>query len=158
MKILIDTQCWLWWFLDPDRLNARSRELIAERRHPVVFSAASSWEIATKTALGKLELPEPPSRYVPSRLSTEGMSTLPIEHAHALGVADLPPLHDDPFDRLLVSQARQEHAVLLTADPQILRYQVETIWAGVDAPPRRPPAPRRAAAGRQAPTPRRSLR
>lgn len=137
MKILIDTQCWLWWFLDPDRLNARSHELIAERRHPIFLSAASSWEIAIKIALGKLKLPEPPSRYVPSRLSKEGMSALAVEHAHALGVADLPRLHDDPFDRLLVSQARQERAVLMTADPQILRYDVETLWAGREPPPRR---------------------
>ncbi len=144
MKILIDTQCWLWWFLDPDRLNARSRELIAERRHPLVFSAASSWEIAIKSALGKLELPEPPSRYVPSRLADEGMSALPIEHAHALGVADLPPLHDDPFDRLLVSQARQEHAVLLTADPQIL----STKWRPSGPAWTRRPAGRLPLAGR----------
>jgi PIN domain nuclease of toxin-antitoxin system len=137
VKILIDTQCWLWWFLAPDRLNARAHEIIAERRHPLHLSAASSWEIAIKAGLGKLELPEPPSRYVPARLAAEGMHALPIEHVHALGVAALPPLHDDPFDRLLVSQARHERAILMTADAQILVYDVETIWAGRDAPPRR---------------------
>ena len=137
MKILIDTQCWLWWFFAPDRLNARAQEIIAERRDAIYLSAASSWEIAIKAGLGKLELPEPPSRYVPSRLADEGMAALPVEHAHALGVADLPPFHDDPFDRLLVSQARHERAALMTADPQILRYDIETVWAGRDAPPPR---------------------
>jgi PIN domain nuclease of toxin-antitoxin system len=136
VKILIDTQCWLWWFLAPDRLNARAHEIIAEQRHPVWLSAASSWEIAIKVGLGKLQLPEPPSRYVASRLSASGMSALPIEHAHALGVADLPQLHDDPFDRLLVSQARHERATLMTADPQVMAYDVATVWAGRDAPPR----------------------
>jgi PIN domain nuclease of toxin-antitoxin system len=134
VKILIDTQCWLWWFLAPERLNARAHEIIAERRHPLYLSAASSWEIAIKVGLGKLDLPEAPSRYVPSRLADEGMSALPIEHVHALGVADLPPVHDDPFDRLLVSQARHERAALMTADPQLLAYDVETVWAGKDPP------------------------
>jgi PIN domain nuclease of toxin-antitoxin system len=136
VKVLIDTQCWLWWFLAPDRLNARAHEIIAERRHALYLSAASSWEIAIKVGLGKLELPEPPSRYVPARLADEGIDGLPIEHAHALGVADLPRLHDDPFDRLLVSQARYERATLLTADAQILGYYVEAIWAGREPPPR----------------------
>jgi PIN domain nuclease of toxin-antitoxin system len=136
VKIVIDTQCWLWWFLAPERLNPRAHEIIAERRQPIYFSAASSWEIAIKVGLGKLRLPEPPSRYVPSRLSDEGMSALPVEHVHALGVADLPPHHDDPFDRLLVSQARHERAALMTADPQVLAYEVETVWAGRNTPPR----------------------
>jgi PIN domain nuclease of toxin-antitoxin system len=146
VKILIDTQCWLWWFLAPDRLNARAHEIIAERRYPIYLSAASSWEIAIKVGLGKLELPEPPSRYVPARLADEGMDALPVEHAHALGVADLPPLHHDPFDRLLVSQARHERAALMTADPQVLGYGIETIWAGREAPPR--VRPKRSRAGR----------
>lgn len=148
MKILLDTQCWLWWFLAPDRLNPHAQDLIAQHRHPLYFSAASSWEIAIKATLGKLTLPEPAARYVPSRLAQDGMLPLPVEHAHALGVADLPPLHDDPFDRLLVSQARLERAALMTADAQILAYDVETIWAATSPPPvprrrSRPPRPPR---------------
>jgi PIN domain nuclease of toxin-antitoxin system len=137
VKLLIDTQCWLWWFLSSDRLGAGARDLIAAARDPLYLSAASSWEIAIKTALGKLHLPEPPSRYVPSRLAEQGMRSLPIEHVHALRTADLPALHGDPFDRLLVAQAQVERMTLLTADPNIVAYDVETVWAAEGPPPRR---------------------
>ncbi len=137
MKLLIDTQCWLWWFLSADRLSRGARDRIASARDPLYLSAASSWEIAIKSALGKLVLPEPPARYVPSRLAEQDMRSLPIEHVHALRTFDLPPHHADPFDRLLVAQAQVESMTLLTADPQILVYDVETIWASEEPPPRR---------------------
>jgi PIN domain nuclease of toxin-antitoxin system len=136
VRILLDTQCWLWWFLLPDRLSGGAREAIAASRDPVYLSAASSWEIAIKVGLGKLKLPQPPARYVPSRLAEQGMNALPVEHAHALRVADLPPLHPDPFDRLLVAQAQIERMTLMTADAQILAYDVETLWAGEGDPTR----------------------
>jgi PIN domain nuclease of toxin-antitoxin system len=137
VRILIDTQCWLWWFLSPERLGRGARDLIAAARDPLYLSAVSSWEIAIKVGLRKLELPEPPARYVPARLAAQGMNALPIEHAHALRVAELPAHHADPFDRLLVAQAQLERMVLMTADPQIPAYAVETLWA------REGPAPRR---------------
>jgi PIN domain nuclease of toxin-antitoxin system len=137
VRILIDTQCWLWWCSDSDSLSAGARDVIAAARDPLYLSAASSWEIAIKTGLGKLKLPEPPSRYVPTRLAESGMSALPIEHVHALRVAELPSHHGDPFDRLLVAQAQIERMTLLTADPAILAYDVETLWAGEGDPPRR---------------------
>ena len=138
MKILLDTQCWLWCFLAPDRLNPHTRDLLVEQRHPVYLSAASSWEIAIKVVLGRLRLPEPPARYVPSRLADAGMSALPIEHAHALAVAGLPPRHADPFDRLLVAQAAMEKMALVTADPEVMAYdEAETIWGSNDEPPPR---------------------
>ncbi len=137
MRILIDTQCWLWWFLSPDRLSKGAREAIAAARDPLYLSAASSWEIAIKVGLRKLKLPEPPARYVPARLAEQGMNGLPVEHAHALRVAELPSHHADPFDRLLVAQAQVERMTLMTADPELLAYQVETLWAGEREPPRR---------------------
>lgn len=136
MRILLDTQCWLWWFLAPDRLSGGAHEAIAGARDPLYLSAASSWEMAIKVGLGKLKLPQPLARYVPSRLAEQGMSALPVEHAHALRVADLPPLHPDPFDRLLVAQAQIERMTLMTADSKILAYDVETLWAGEGNPPR----------------------
>src|SRR6185503_1297311 len=95
-----------------------------------------SWEIAIKVAIGKLTLPDKPARYVPSALAVQGMNALPVEHSHALRVADLPPLHADPFDRMLVAQAQLERMTLLTADPAILAYDVRTLWAGEGEPPR----------------------
>jgi len=85
--------------------------------------------------LGKLKLPETPARYVPSRLAGQGMDSLPIEHAHALRVADLPPHHSDPFDRLLVAQAQVERMTLMTADPQMVAYDLPILWAGEGNPP-----------------------
>jgi len=108
------------------------------------LSAASSWEIAIKTQLGRLKLPEPIERYVPSRLAEQGITAVPVEHAHALAVAALPAEHADPFDRLLVAQARVERMSVLTADPAFTLYGVDVIWAARGQPPLRSPGrPRR---------------
>jgi PIN domain nuclease of toxin-antitoxin system len=136
-RTLLDTECWLWWHLAPERLGARAIALFEERRSPLLLSAASSWEIAIKSALGKLELPSSPDRFVPEQLAADGIDALAIEHAHALRVAGLPPHHSDPFDRLLIAQAQLEHCALLTADAQFLAYDVDVVWAGrAAAPPR----------------------
>jgi len=135
-RTLLDTECWLWGHLSPDRLRARALALFEARRSPLLLSAASSWEIAIKTALGKLELPSAPDRFVPEQLAQDGIDPLAVEHAHALRVARLPPHHSDPFDRLLVAQAQLERCAFLTADPQILAYDVEVVWGGHKDPPR----------------------
>lgn len=129
-RTLVDTECWLWWHLAPDRLGARALELFEERRARLLLSAASSWEIAIKVALGKLELPAAPERFVLEQLGEDDIEGLPITHAHALRVASLPAHHSDPFDRLLVAQADLEHCALLTADPQLVTYDVDIIWGG----------------------------
>lgn len=130
MRLLLDTQCWLWMRAEPERLSQQARGLLVDGSTELLLSAASSWEIAIKYALGKLPLPEPPARYVPDRLREDGIEPLPVTHVHALRVADLPLHHRDPFDRLLVAQARSEGLPLLTADPLIRRYDVEIIWTG----------------------------
>jgi PIN domain nuclease of toxin-antitoxin system len=135
MNVLIDTQCWLWWFGEETRLNDRARDSIASLENALYFSAASSWEIAIKCAIGKLKLPESPERYVPARLESQGMVGMPVEHVHALRVASLPDHHRDPFDRLLVAQAQIEKMTLLTTDPLIAAYDVKTIWAGQGSRP-----------------------
>jgi PIN domain nuclease of toxin-antitoxin system len=136
MRLLLDTHCWLWWLAEPERLNAEALAAVTDRRNALFLSAASAWEIAIKVGLGKLTLPGPPSSYVPSRLAEDGISSLPIEQRHALQVAELPHLHRDPFDRLLVAQALVEDLVLLTADPEVARYPVELLWAGLGMPAR----------------------
>ncbi len=101
----------------------------------LLFSAASSWEIAIKYALKKLRLPEPPGRYIPSRLEGGAVTPMPVEHAHALRVSELPHHHRDPFDRLLIAQAQLEGATLATAGPQFLLYEVDVLWAAAGEPP-----------------------
>lgn len=128
MRILVDTQCFLWSFLDPSRLSDTARKILSDGGDELFFSAASSWEIAIKAGIGKLRLPESPEAYVPPRIVRAGMTALDITHAHALHVHALPPIHKDPFDRLLVAQAVSEGLTVLTADPQIGRYSVPTLW------------------------------
>lgn len=127
MKILLDTHVWLWMLVAPDRIGEWAREAIAARENALLLSAASSWEIAIKYRLGKLPLPEPPAKFIPPRLARDGVVPLPIEHAHAAGVADLPDLHRDPFDRLLVAQAQIEQLTIFTADHNLARYDVACV-------------------------------
>src|SRR5687767_11802843 len=108
MKVLLDTQCWLWMAASPERLSASARSLVERYDLELYLSAASAWEIAIKHALGKLRLPEDPVRYVPKRIASMHILPLPIDHDHALRVATLPPHHRDPFDRLLIAQAQIE--------------------------------------------------
>lgn len=130
MRILLDTHVWLWLQATPERLPEPSLELVHDPENEILLSAASSWEIAIKYALGRLPLPEPPAEYVPSRVAASGTSPLPIEHRHALHVASLPRHHRDPFDRLLVAQASLEGLPLLTADPAFRPYNIELILVG----------------------------
>jgi PIN domain nuclease of toxin-antitoxin system len=129
MKILLDTQCWLWMAAAPERLSARARGLVDSTENDLFLSAASAWEIAIKHALGKLQLPEPPARYVPTRLEVLRTLALPIEHSHALQVGALPAHHRDPFDRVLIAQAQVEDLPILTADSVFSRYDVVVIAA-----------------------------
>jgi PIN domain nuclease of toxin-antitoxin system len=127
MRILLDTQVWLWMIARPERLSVRARQLVVGAEHQLLLSAASAWEIAIKYALGKLTLPAAPAVAVPEWMMRSGVTALPVLHSHALGVASLPPHHRDPFDRLLVAQAMLERLPILTADPQIGRYEVEVL-------------------------------
>jgi PIN domain nuclease of toxin-antitoxin system len=126
VRILLDTQVFLWLQTEPARLGEQLR-VLEDRRNELIVSAISSWEIAIKHRLGRLVLPEPPERYVPERLRIMGAKGLAIEHTHALAVAALAPLHRDPFDRLLVAQAGLLDLPVMTADPMIVQYPVATI-------------------------------
>ncbi len=89
---------------------------------------ASSWEVAIKIGLGKLTLDRPAAEVIPTELLRNGFSLLPIDHAHVLAVSDLPRHHGDPFDRLLVAQARTEGLSLVTADGRLSAYGVPIVW------------------------------
>lgn len=124
MRLLLDTHIWLWMVTEPERLEPPVRAALANRNNALFLSVASGWEIAIKYALGKLPLPSAPDDFVPQRLLRDGVAPLPVELAHALAVARLPPHHNDPFDRLLVAQATAESMVLVTVDPKIGLYDV----------------------------------
>ena len=129
MKLLPDTHAFLWFVAGDGRLSDRARRAMERADAELLLSAACVWEMAIKVSIGKLDLPEPVETYVPTRMARQGITPLPVTHAHALKVSTLPPHHRDPFDRLLVAQAMLERLSLLTADPVFARYGINLISA-----------------------------
>ena len=128
MKYLLDTHAFLWWNMDDAQLSSVAKELIADGNNEIFLSAASAWEIAIKSARGRLSLPDEPTTYVSSRLRLHGFQALPIHIQHATAVYDLPQYHADPFDRLLIAQSQIESMPLLSVDVDIQKYDVEVVW------------------------------
>jgi PIN domain nuclease of toxin-antitoxin system len=128
MNLLLDTHVLIWWLQDSDRLGRRARHAILRPGAAVFISSASIWEISIKSALGRLKLKESLGKCIPE-LVASGFHHLPINFEHALAVRDLPPHHNDPFDRMLIAQAQCEDLTLMTADPAITPYDVRTIDA-----------------------------
>jgi PIN domain nuclease of toxin-antitoxin system len=130
VKLLVDTQCWLWWFAQPERLSAEAIAHLADETNEVWFSVASVWEMGIKVAIGKLPLPEPIDSYIASRMVQLGARSLEITAIHALQAAGLPLLHRDPFDRMLIAQAQLEEMTLVSADAMFSQYSdVSILWA-----------------------------
>ena len=122
MKLLLDTQLLLWAAGHPERLSPRARRQISDPENELLFSAASLWEITIKTSLGRDDFRVEP-HVLRRALLDNGYVELPITGEHAINVGVLPPLHKDPFDRLLLSQALVEGITLLTTDAQLARYR-----------------------------------
>jgi PIN domain nuclease of toxin-antitoxin system len=124
MRYLLDTQVLLWLFVRSQAVDPHVRAVLADPANLVYASAVSTWEIAVKAALGKVELPGNLGHYVPDRIARAGLTVLPIVPAHTLGVLALPAHHRDPFDRLLVAQAQAEAMILVTNDRIFEEYDV----------------------------------
>ena len=129
MRLLLDTQCWLWWFAQPEELSESVIEQIADEANEIWFSVASVWEMGIKVSIGKLLLPEKIDDYVSTRMTQLGARSLEITASHALQVAALPLHHRDPFDRMLVAQAQAEAMTLVSADSTFSQYEVSLLWA-----------------------------
>lgn len=121
MKLLLDTQILLWAAGQPERLSTAARKQLNNPRNELLFSAASLWEIAIKSTLGRKDFRVEP-RLLRRGLLDNGYTELPVTSQHAVGIDALPPLHKDPFDRLLLAQALTEGITLLTGDAQLARY------------------------------------
>ena len=119
MRCLLDTQVMLWWLLDDPRLGAKSRELLASK--PCLVSVASIWEVAIKHRIGKLEVSPIVFR---DQSIKSGADLLPVLDSHVIETAQLPLLHQDPFDRLLIAQARVEGLMAVSSDRQWVGYDV----------------------------------
>lgn len=121
MKFLVDTQLLLWAAGQLDKIPASARTLLEDPSNDLLFSAASIWEVVIKRALGRSSFLVDP-HLLRRGLLNNGYTELAITGAHALAVASLPPLHKDPFDRILVAQATAQGALLLTTDRQVAQY------------------------------------
>lgn len=121
MKLLLDTHLLLWAAGEPDRLSKAARALIEASDNDLVFSAASLWEVAIKSSLGRSDFVVD-ARLLRRGLRDNGYAELPVTAEHAVAVTSLPPLHKDPFDRMLIAQATVEGIVLLTADEVVAQY------------------------------------
>ena len=121
MKLLLDTHLLLWAAAEPDRLPEAARRLIEDLENELHFSVASVWEVAIKTGLGRADFNVDPA-VLRRGLRDNGYIELTIASEHAVVTATLPPLHRDPFDRMLVAQAQVEGITLLTSDPVVARY------------------------------------
>jgi len=124
--LLLDTHVWLWLLGDVDQLPVDVVAVLSDA-DDLVLSAASVWEVTIKNGLGKLPLPVPLAELVATSYTSAGMRPLPIAAKHAVAVGDLPGLHRDPFDRLLVAQSRVEGLTLVTTDPHIQAYDVSVL-------------------------------
>lgn len=121
MKLLLDTHLLLWAVGQPQRLSGALRALIDAPENEIFFSAASLWEIVIKRGLGREDF-QVDARILRRALLDNGYAELPIDSAHAVAVEALPPIHKDPFDRILVAQAQVEGLALLTLDPVVAQY------------------------------------
>jgi PIN domain nuclease of toxin-antitoxin system len=127
MRLLLDTQMFLWCLGQEAKLPDAARRAIESSSNQVFVSAVSVWEIAIKTALGRLEMAQADVLKLPRLIETAGFDELPIEGHHAAAVAALPMHHRDPFDRLLVAQARLEKLSIVTTDAAIRAYDVPVL-------------------------------
>jgi PIN domain nuclease of toxin-antitoxin system len=128
MKLLLDTHVFLWWDEASPRLSRRAHKLIADPENTLYLSVVSAWEMILKVGTGKLIFPSAAAVYIPARLAHYRFEVLPLGLGHVLAAETLPTHHRDPFDRMLVAQAEVERLPILTHDPQIRKYNVETVW------------------------------
>lgn len=129
MNLLLDTHALLWWKEGSRKLGPRARRAIERDAAAVRVSAVSAWEIAIKSRIGRLRLASPLHEWMPEGLERHGFQMLNVTVDHAVAVASLPDHHDDPFDRLLIAQARQEGLTIVTADAAFDDYGVSVLDA-----------------------------
>ena len=129
MRVLLDTHVWLWMWGEPEKLRNEAREIVEDPANELHVSAVSAWEISVKASAGRLTLSAPAADWLADPRHLADVTQLPITFAHAGVAGMLPPLHRDPFDRMLAAQAQVEGLAIITADRQLASYGVETIPA-----------------------------
>jgi PIN domain nuclease of toxin-antitoxin system len=128
MRALLDTQGLIWFANGDRRLPTRARDIIASKETELVLSVVTAWEIVIKAGLGKLFLSRPAPEYISYYIQELALIPLQITLQHVLVVHKLPSHHGDPFDRLLIAQAKYEDIPIITGDRALANYDVQTIW------------------------------
>lgn len=124
---LIDTHCWLNWHINPDRLSPKQFQIMQDSDNDIYFSTVSAWEINIKYRMKQIKLPSLPFRYIPDRIKKDQLNVLSFSLEHSLRTENLPPHHNDPFDRLLITQAQLGNMTILTDDRRFEFYDVKII-------------------------------
>jgi len=128
VRILVDSHSYVWTKLNDPRLSRKARGIMRSDEHELFFSLASLWELSLKIRLGKLRTLTSSIAYLHDAAIDDGLTLLPIRYEDILAVENLEGHHRDPFDRLLIGQALNNHLTVLTDDAEIKRYPVSTIW------------------------------
>lgn len=128
MRLLLDTHAFIWWHNESESLSARALDACLDSGNELLLSVASLWEMQIKLQLGKLKLRVPLREMIGSEAGQNRLMLLPVRVQHVLELDALPTLHNDPFDRLLVAQARYEKATLVSHDPAVVAYPVPVLW------------------------------
>jgi PIN domain nuclease of toxin-antitoxin system len=127
VKLLLDTHAFIWWDSDPSRLSPAAHAALHDPANEVWLSVASVWEMVIKAQLGKLNLRLSLAEIL-TQQQANGLQVVPMTLAHVLAVATLPPIHRDPFDRVLIAQAYVEGAAIISADAALHQYPVHVLW------------------------------
>jgi PIN domain nuclease of toxin-antitoxin system len=127
VRILLDSHVFLWAITSDARLSAVHREYFLDNENVLLLSMASIWEIVIKASLGKLPLPKPTAEFLAKQAEKNQITILPVRLAHLAELEQLPPVHRDPFDRMIAAQARAERLPILSADPVMKQYDVEIL-------------------------------
>ena len=128
MKILLDTHTFLWWTLEPGKLSQPVLTTCQDKENLILFSVASAWEMQIKLQSGKLKINLPLVEVIDCQCRANNIEVLPVALAHVLALQSLPLHHQDPFDRLLIAQAKVENAVLVSKDAVLAQYAVQLFW------------------------------
>ena len=128
MKLLLDTCCWLWWLSDIDKLSKQQLKAIASRQNKLFLSVATIWELSIKINGQKLTIPQPLKKLVEQECSIDNITILKIEPIHAIQAGDLTLHHKDPFDRMIITQAKIENLTIVTSDSIFQTYDVPILF------------------------------
>jgi PIN domain nuclease of toxin-antitoxin system len=128
MNLLLDTHTFIWWDDNNQRLSSAAQDALTDPDHTVYLSLVSIWEMQIKVQLGRLDFNLSIAQKVAGQRQQNGLLILPLREAHIYALSELADHHRDPFDRLLIAQARHEGLTLVTADANVRAYDVQTLW------------------------------